>query len=63
MLLVTPHEFGGYTIDGNVISDHIKDVGVQIDSKLKLHNHTTVVNKKANLLFGKRFNTLTKFIN
>ena len=32
-------------IDGNVIKDLL---GVQIDSKLKFHNHTTAVIKKAN---------------
>ena len=47
-----PHEFGEYTIDGNVIKacDLVKDLGVQIDSKLKFHNHTTVVTKKGNRL-------------
>ena len=47
-----PHEFGEYTIDSNLIKacDLVKDLGVQIDSKLKFHNHTTVVTKKANRL-------------
>jgi len=52
MLLGKPHEFGEYTIDGNVIKacDLVKDLGAQIDSKLKFHNHTIVVTKKANCL-------------
>ena len=34
-----PHEFGEYTIDGNVINcDLVKDLEVQIDSKLKFHH-------------------------
>ena len=43
-----PHEFGEYTIDGNVnkACDLVRDLGVQIDSKLKFHNCTTVITKK-----------------
>ena len=37
-----PHDFGEYTIiDGNVIKDLVKGLGVQIDSKLKFDYHTT----------------------
>ena len=48
MITGKPHEFGEYTIDGDVIK--VCDLGVQIDCKLKFHNHTTVVTKKANRL-------------
>ena len=39
-------------IDGNIIKacDLVKDLGVQIDSKLNFNNYTTVVTKKSNRL-------------
>ena len=43
-----PHEFDEYTIDGNVIK--VCDLVKGLVDKLKFHNHTTVVTKKANRL-------------
>ena len=39
----------------------VKDLGVQIDSKLKFHNHTTVVTKKANRLVAIIWKTFQHF--
>ena len=63
LYLGKPHEFGEYTINGNVIKacDLVKDLGVQIDSKLKFHNHTTVVIKKANHLVAIVWKTFQLF--
>ena len=49
-----PHRFGEYTIDGTTITfcNVVKDLGVQLDSQLKFHDHTTTITKKANCLLA-----------
>jgi len=49
-----PHKFGEYTINGTTITSCkvVKDLGVQIDSQLKFHDHTTPITKKANHLLA-----------
>ena len=48
------HGFGEYTIGGTVIAscNVVRDLGIQIDSHLKFHEHTTVVTKKAHRLLS-----------
>ena len=48
------HGFGEYTNRGTVIAscNVVRDLGIQIDSHLKFHEHTTVVTKKANRLLS-----------
>ena len=43
-----------HTIDGTSITSYnvVKDLGVQIDSQLKFHDHTTTITKKANRLLA-----------
>ena len=48
---------GNYTIAGIRLEllDNIRDLGIQIDSKLKFHIHTDMVAKKAYRILGKSF--------
>jgi len=49
-----PHEYGEYLIDGTIISPNnvVKDLGILIDHKLKFHNHTSTITKKANSILA-----------
>jgi len=48
------HGFEEYTVGGIVIAscNVVRDLGIQIDSHLKFHEHTTVLTKKANQLLS-----------
>jgi len=49
-----PHECGEYFIDGTVISPNnvVKDLVIFINNKLKFHNHTSTITKKANSILA-----------
>lgn len=49
-----PHGFGEYLIDGTTISSNkvVKDLGVFIDDKLKFHDHSSIIAKKANSILA-----------
>ena len=58
-----PHRFGEYMIDGTTITscNVVKGLGVQIDSQLEFHDHTTTITKKANHLLASIQKTFQHF--